>query len=703
MIAITAMVLKYHIPDWVPNGIMVSEMFGRAFIFMAFTLAAAFTEAAVTNFSSVAEMREVFEAKTSPLNFVATGTITRVGKSGKYVILRDETAAIELFNPTTEIPCAGSEVIVSGNFGFNTNGWTWTVPLRLKKTGFHPLPPPIPVALSDLNDPELDLRTVTVTGTVVDAYFDDVDADFDFLLVKDGETLAPVSCPRSADLRELIDAQVRVTGVVRHQTSGSRKYLSPGVYVEDRSDIVTVTPPPDDPFAFPKLERDRFVTPQQIAQCGKRSVTGTVLASWLPNNILLQTDNVPPRSNNSSIMRLSLRSGEPLPSSGRHCICAGYPVTDTYGINLTYARVKEDGKKAQADRQPTPLAAESLFLNRRGDLEFKSDYHHGQLIALTGVVRSLPAGDGKRQLLLDCGTFKVPVDFSICPEAVLDIPLGSTVEATGRCIFETSPWQVTDVRPRISGVLLVMRRAGDLRVIALPPWLTVGKLLVVVALLLLVLLAALVRGIILRRISANRLNERTQLAVELHDSLSQSLAGIAYQIAAARKDGDLPSADRKLATADQMLQSCRVELKNCLFDLRNDTIADQNLNRAIRRTLEKFDDQADISIRFNVSRAPFGDSTVHAVLTIIRELVSNSINHGHAWTIRIAGTVDGDKLMFSVRDDGEGFDPATAPGAADGHFGISGIRERIRRLDGTFEFQPASPRGIKAIITLPVK
>ena len=697
------MVLKYHIPDWVPNGIMVSEMFGRAFIFMAFTLSAAVAAAAVTNFASVAEMREVFEAKASPLDFVATGTITRVGKSGKYVILRDESGAIELFNPTSEIPGAGSEVIVSGHYDFNTNGWVWTVPLRLQQTGFHPLPPPMPVALSDLDDPELDLRTVTVTGTVVDAYIDDVDAGFDFLLVKDGETLAPVSCPRSADLRELIDAQVRVTGVVRHQTSGSRKYLSPGVYVEDRSDIVTVTPPPDDPFAFPKLERDRFVTPQQIAQCGKRSVTGTVLASWLPNNVLLQTDDVPPRSNNSSIMRLSLRSGEPLPSSGRHCICAGLPITDTYGINLNYVRIREDSGKAPADEPPTPLAAERLFLNKRGDLEFMSG-HHGELIALRGVVSSLPAGDaGKRQLLLDCGRFRVPVDFSSCPEAVRDIPLGSTVEATGRCVFEFSPWQATDVRPRISGVLLVMRRAGDLRVITLPPWLTVGKLLVVVALLLLVLLAALVRGIILRRISLNRLNERTQLAVELHDSLSQSLAGIAYQIAAARKDGDLPSADRKLATADQMLQSCRVELKNCLFDLRNDTIADQNLNRAIRRTLEKFDDQADISIRFNVSRAPFGDSTVHAVLTIIRELVSNSINHGHAWTIRIAGTVDGGKLMFSVRDDGEGFDPATAPGAADGHFGISGIRERIRRLDGTFEFQPVSPRGIKAIITLPVK
>ena len=45
----------------------------------------------------------------------------------------------------------------------------------------------------------------------------------------------------------------------------------------------------------------------------------------------------------------------------------------------------------------------------------------------------------------------------------------------------------------------------------------------------------------------------------------------------------------------------------------------------------------------------------------------------------------------------------TAPGAAEGHFGLDGIRDRVKRLNGTFEIIPNAPRGIKAIVTLPAK
>ena len=671
-------------------------MFVRRLITTAILLLTALSVAAKTNVTSIAELKGLFQAKPSYLGFIVSGTITSVGTEKRSFVLKDETAAIELFGPITDVPSVGSQVIVTGQFASAPTGEPWTGNLQLEKTGFQPLPPPQSVALADLDKTQTDLQNVRVAAQVIDAFIDDLGPGYDFLLLKDGETVVPVVCQHDPSLRNLIDAKVRVTGVNKHQNLSARKYTSPSIFVGDKSNIVQIAPPPDDPFAFPELESDLYVNPRQIARRGKRAVTGTILASWQPNNVLLRTDQ-------GRIVRLALCSGERLPAYGRRCKAVGYPVSDTYHINLTYARVRTDEDCTPADEKSETTTAERIYLNKNGELEIKSDYH-GRLVSLDGVVQSLPNSDiDKKQLLLDCGRLKVPVDFSACPDAARDIPLGSTITATGRCVLEIASWQPTDVLPRFSGLLLVVRHADDLRVLVPPPWLTVGKLLVIVAALLLVLLAVFIRNRILRRISAIRLNDRTQLAVELHDSLSQSLAGIAYQITAAQRDNDRQSADQKLTTADQMLQSCRVELKNCLFDLRNDTIAEKTLDRAIRRTIEKFDDQADISIRFNVSRAPFDDSTVHAVLTIIRELVSNAITHGHAWTIRIAGTLDNGRLMFSVRDDGEGFDPKTAPGAAEGHFGLDGIRDRVKRLNGTFEIKPNAPRGIKAIITLPVK
>ena len=60
-------------------------------------------------------------------------------------------------------------------------------------------------------------------------------------------------------------------------------------------------------------------------------------------------------------------------------------------------------------------------------------------------------------------------------------------------------------------------------------------------------------------------------------------------------------------------------------------------------------------------------------------------------------------MLFSVTDDGCGFDPAHCPGPSDGHFGIVGIRERIRELHGDFELKTSEGGGTKVRIRLPIQ
>ena len=85
------------------------------------------------------------------------------------------------------------------------------------------------------------------------------------------------------------------------------------------------------------------------------------------------------------------------------------------------------------------------------------------------------------------------------------------------------------------------------------------------------------------------------------------------------------------------------------------------------------------------------DTTTHAVLCIIRELVANAIRHGSAKHIRVAGATDGGRLLISVADDGCGFDPKNHPGPRDGHFGLSGIQERLASMNSFFKI--TSERG----------
>ena len=150
-----------------------------------------------------------------------------------------------------------------------------------------------------------------------------------------------------------------------------------------------------------------------------------------------------------------------------------------------------------------------------------------------------------------------------------------------------------------------------------------------------------------------------------------------------------------------MLLSSRTELRRCLWDLRGDTLELNDMTEAVSKTVRPVVGSAALQVRFNVPRTRLLDSTAHSILCIVRELAANAVRHGHATQIRIAGEIHDSTLSFSVRDNGGGFDVDNHPGLADGHFGLTGIRERVDRLDGTFTLK-SDTAGTNARVTLSV-
>jgi signal transduction histidine kinase len=68
--------------------------------------------------------------------------------------------------------------------------------------------------------------------------------------------------------------------------------------------------------------------------------------------------------------------------------------------------------------------------------------------------------------------------------------------------------------------------------------------------------------------------------------------------------------------------------------------------------------------------------------------------------VRIAGCLDGRRIAFSVRDDGRGFDPSKCDGPLQGHFGLSGVRTRVKRMNGTLEIKSAPGKGTNVKVTI---
>ena len=117
-------------------------------------------------------------------------------------------------------------------------------------------------------------------------------------------------------------------------------------------------------------------------------------------------------------------------------------------------------------------------------------------------------------------------------------------------------------------------------------------------------------------------------------------------------------------------------------------------------TLDPHVTGTDVTIRFNVPRSRLTDNTMHTLLRIVRELVLNAVRHGQATAIRVAGTIEDDKLLFSVSDNGCGFDVGNHPGIREGHFGLQGVHDRIRGFEGEMNIKSDPGRGTKVTLAL---
>jgi signal transduction histidine kinase len=368
----------------------------------------------------------------------------------------------------------------------------------------------------------------------------------------------------------------------------------------------------------------------------------------------------------------------------------------------------------------TDVDVEELFTVSNNTLKV-SYLFNGKVIRIKGAATS---GYSKEidSMILKCGKRTIRVNMDFPGGYRNDIAPGSKIEVTGMCLHDFDDHPLDTSIPRFRGIVVLPRSADDIRILSAPSWWTPARFAVITALLVLIIVAILIHNRILKALASRKgrelyneqidhakaelkVEERTRLAVEIHDSMSQMLTGTALQIDAAMRIGDkgFDAAKGYLHNARQMLASCRHELRCCLWDLRSRTFEEKNMAEAVERTIANHLGQTASTVRFNVPREALSDSDAHVVLRIIRELTVNAIRHGHASYVKIAGELKDGFIKFSVRDDGCGFDPETANGPEQGHFGIQGIRERVAAINGSIDIRSVSGKGTRITVSIPAE
>ena len=619
-------------------------------------------------------------------SFCETGLVTHVRNDGNFVLERPDGNHRFLFVDEKFDVHPGDLIEVRGVLKRHDNGEVHLSVRQIRKGGRQPLPPPVKVSLAHLAQGDFIYRAVITEGTLVLARHDEISPLYIQLIVKDGASVLNASISaahvKDTDFAVLLGAQVRLTGVLQ-LPAGARRIMTPFLEI---SKFEVIHSAPNNRFDAPELRFDQTLSPRNILNCGLRRVEGIVLATWSGNQLMVAGKGY-------NRVKATLALDAELPVAGSPVEIIGYPDTDLYGINLTFARCRPLNGPPPPDSVTPPFATtlRDLLANKQ-NLPRINGYSHGRLLRLSGKV--LDIQPSLRLFSLHADGFTIPVDYSSSPSALEGLDTDSIVEVVVLGVVESDTWRENIVLPQTRGIRLVLRSADDLRLIARPPFWTPLRLSIVIAALLVVIVLIILLGHLVNRLATRRkVAERTRLAVELHDSLSQTLAGVTCQIAAGRDavTDDPQTATDLLAAAERMLESSRTELKNCLFDLRNNTVDDPDFAHAITQTLSIFKEETELAIRFPVDRSLLSDTAAHTVLCIIRELVANAIRHGKAAHVRVAGSVENDTLLFSVSDDGSGFDPARHPGPREGHFGLTGIQERLSTLGGTMKIE--STRG----------
>ena len=196
---------------------------------------------------------------------------------------------------------------------------------------------------------------------------------------------------------------------------------------------------------------------------------------------------------------------------------------------------------------------------------------------------------------------------------------------------------------------------------------------------------------------ADLLDERTRIAREIHDVLAHSLGALSIQVQAARSvltdRGDIDRASELLAAAQRMAAEGLTETRRAVQALRADTLP---LEQELARVTDTYAGRYAVAAQFSTGGTPRPvppDATI-AMLRIAQEALVNAAKHaaGQAVTVRLDyGDSD---VRLAVRNNlapagagGDGRDAAGRPvvETANAGYGLTGMRERLRILNGTLE------------------
>jgi signal transduction histidine kinase len=680
------------------------------------------------------------EQASRSLKVLVTGVVTVSDPilKGRFFV-QDATGGVFVDNVNGTRLRAGELVEISGITYAGAYAPTITAP-RVVIKGSAPLPPAKPVSVEELMSGAEDSQRIETSGIVRDARVDGSRLTID-LAAGGYRFLAYAEVPAGFQYEKLVGSQVRIRGTAAEAHNRSlRQLIIVEVYIPVLDDLVVEKPEPADPFGKPVIQLNNLAQYHRDNSLGQRvHVRGVVTLQKNGESLFLQDElgGLQIQSRQSAVCQ-----------PGDLVEAAGFPSFENY------LPVLQDAVFRKLPKPAAPIQARPVT----GD-ELQKGLHHAEYVSLTGklIERTVRPGSGSKLpfsysttvLVLQGSNFTFAAEANYAPgQPDLGlIQIGSVLQVSGVCLTQI------DSEGKLKSFQILIGNPGDIQVLQKPSWLTPQRLLIGFAIVCsgLIVFAgwtvmvsrknSVLNYLIRERekaqlalqqandqleervkarteqlkfqITARKeselqfkavLAERTRLAQELHDTVEQTLTGIAMELDTARKLYEKHPQDAlaHLELSCDLMSRSQLEVRQSVWDLRRLVQEQFDISSALLENARQLTAGSDIDVELQTKgqvRA-LPEVVEENFLRIGREAIVNVIKHAQAKSVSIQLEFEPRRVVLKIRDDGRGFVPEKAAGPDEGHFGLLGMSERVKRLGGQFSITSAPGAGTTVCVEI---
>ena len=194
-------------------------------------------------------------------------------------------------------------------------------------------------------------------------------------------------------------------------------------------------------------------------------------------------------------------------------------------------------------------------------------------------------------------------------------------------------------------------------------------------------------------------NERRNLARELHDEVGQSLSAIRMEAESAECAESPDEIREHLSSIRNMAERTVNEVRDLALLLRPSMLDDFGLVPALNWHAREMTKRTgiDVVVSADEDSGDLPEEHKTCIYRLVQEALNNSAHHANARTVEVTVRRESERVLFTVRDDGAGFDTRFVRG-----LGLLGMEERVRRLGGRLRIESQPGRGTLVSAELPL-